>query len=255
MMSNAHKSGHNGPPDNSVLAIWIENGGGAGYSSQQTVTLVCTSVNQRIPARRTLDQTTERRMKHPIIMSAVAAMVAAMAVVMIGGSGGARAESADVATRYSLAANLGQSYSPGNEIGYLQLAAAAVFDYDRVWPHRAPEALRFKVEGSAGVTTSPRCRALLSANMLALYVMEPLATPRFRPYLEAGIGIIYSDFRVEKQHFNINFNPQIGIGTEIAAADGGHWFVACRLHHISNGGLHKDNHGINSVLLQSGRFF
>jgi hypothetical protein len=28
-----------------------------------------------------------------------------------------------------------------------------------------------------------------------------------------------------------------------------------RLHHVSNAGLHKDNRGINSVVLQVGFFF
>jgi lipid A 3-O-deacylase len=32
-------------------------------------------------------------------------------------------------------------------------------------------------------------------------------------------------------------------------------WVSLRLHHISNAGLHRDNRGVNSVLLQAGWYF
>ena len=165
------------------------------------------------------------------------------------------AEETTPSGRYSLAGNFGNSYSPDNEIQFIQLAAAALFDYDQVWPHSAPEPLRFKVEGSAGIATTPHSRALLSINMLALYFIDTLTTATFRPYVEAGIGVIYNDYQVDGQGLRINFNPQLGIGTEISTTDAAPWFVACRLHHISNGGLDDDNLAINSLMLQVGRFF
>ena len=165
------------------------------------------------------------------------------------------AEAVSPPGRYSLAGNFGNSYSPGNEILFIQLAAAALFDYDQVWPHEAPEPLRFKVEGSAGIATTPHSRALLSINMLALYFIDTLTTATFRPYIEAGIGVIYNDYQVDGQGLRINFNPQLGIGTEILNTDAAPWFIACRLHHISNGGLDDDNLAINSLMLQVGRFF
>jgi hypothetical protein len=158
-------------------------------------------------------------------------------------------------TRYALAINGGQSYSPTNEIQFAQGAAIALFDYDKVWPHSAPEPLRFKVEAAVGMASTPHGRALMSVNMLALYFIEPLATSTLRPYIEAGIGVSYSDYLVEDQGSRFNFNPQLGIGSEITSNGGPPWFIACRLHHISNGGLDDDNRGINSALIQIGRFF
>ncbi|MBW2187758.1 MAG: acyloxyacyl hydrolase [Deltaproteobacteria bacterium] len=146
-----------------------------------------------------------------------------------------------IQTRYALAINGGNSYSPTNEIQFIQGAAIALFDYDKVWPHSAPEPLRFKVEGAVGMASTPHGRALMSVNMLALYFIEPLATSTLRPYIEAGS--------------RFNFNPQLGIGSEITSNGGPPWFIACRLHHISNGGLDDDNRGINSALIQIGRFF
>ncbi|MEA3466508.1 MAG: acyloxyacyl hydrolase [Thermodesulfobacteriota bacterium] len=165
------------------------------------------------------------------------------------------AEAVSPPERYSLAGNFGSSYSPGNEIQFIQLSAAALIDYDQVWPHHAPELLRFKVEGSAGIATTPHSRALLSINMLALYFIDPLVTATLRPYVEAGIGVIYNDYQVDGQGLRINFNPQLGIGSEISTTDGTTWFIACRLHHISNGGLDDNNLAINSLMLQMGRFF
>lgn len=91
--------------------------------------------------------------------------------------------------------------------------------------------------------------------MLALYFLDFLRSERFRPYVEAGIGLIYTDFQVKGQGLRINFNPQAGVGTEINLGEGKPWFAALRLHHFSNGNLYKDNRGVNSVLIQVGRFF
>jgi hypothetical protein len=158
-------------------------------------------------------------------------------------------------TRYSLGASYGRTYSPDNDIDFALGSMAVLFDYDRVWPHLAPEPLRFKVEASLGATTVPRTRALISANMLALYFLDGLANGLLRPYAEAGIGLIYTDFQVDGQGLRVNFNPQAGVGTEIKGGDGPPWYAVIRLHHISNGELHHDNRGINAVVLQLGRFF
>ncbi|MFA5514728.1 MAG: acyloxyacyl hydrolase [Desulfuromonadales bacterium] len=155
-----------------------------------------------------------------------------------------------VATRFGGAAAFGHAYDPEN-IDFLLVSGVALFDYDRVWPHRAPPPLRFKVEATLGLTTAPRSRAMASGNMIALYYLDSLRTEALRPYAEAGIGLIYTDYRVAGQGLRINFNPQAGIGTEI----GGDWYAAFRIHHLSNANLHRDNRGSNSLLLQIGRYF
>ena len=157
--------------------------------------------------------------------------------------------------RYGLGADFGQVYDPRDDVEFVQIEAFALYDYDAVWPHRAPAPLRLKVEGNAGVTVSPETRAIVSANMLALYFLDGFRSRRFRPYAEAGIGLIYTDFQVKGQGLRINFNPQAGLGTEIDLGDGPPWFAALRLHHVSNGHLYRANRGINSVVLQVGRFF
>lgn len=148
----------------------------------------------------------------------------------------------------------GHSYDPAPTFGFGQLIGVLQYDYDRVWPHRAPEPLFFKLEASLGLAAyQSRERLLASANVLAQYYLTP-KTDRLRPYLEAGIGLIYSDFQVEGQGWRLNFNPQAGLGCDYQGQAGDIYFTNLRLHHLSNGGLHHDNRGVNAFLLQIGRY-
>ena len=156
--------------------------------------------------------------------------------------------------RYSLGLALGTTYDPGGETGFLLLTAAALYDYDKVWPHKAPEALRFKVEASVGGSFKPGPDLMAGASVFALYFLEPLSGSGFKPYIEGGIGLIYTQHRVDGQGLHINFNPQIGIGTEFSSGSDGVYFAAVRLHHISNGGLDDDNRGVNSIVFTFGKF-
>jgi len=161
----------------------------------------------------------------------------------------------EIPTRYGLAGVAGKTHDPVTNIYYFQLSGFAMWDYDRVWRHWAPDPLRWKLEGSAGMTTSPETRAMASIDMMALYYLEFLSTSRMRPYLEGGIGVIYTDFQVKGQGLRFNFNPQIGIGTDFKVGSGSPFFTTVRLSHISNGGLHSENLGVNSVVLLIGRYF
>jgi len=152
--------------------------------------------------------------------------------------------------RYGFATLHGSSYDP-ERIGLSILQAFVLYDYEQIFWHRAPESLRLKFEGNLGVTTDGRARSFGSLNMLALYYLEPLGK-RWRPYGEAGIGLIYTDFHVEDQGLHLNFNPQFGAGIEYQLDNHQALFGGLRLHHLSNGNLYKDNRGINSWLLMLG---
>jgi hypothetical protein len=181
--------------------------------------------------------------------------IAICLILLVAVSSQVLADGGEVATRYSLGSSYGLVYDPGADVDFLLLSAAALYDYERVWHHRAPDPLRFKVEGHVGSTTGTHMRSVASANILALYFLDHFTSAHLRPYLEAGIGVIYTDFQVEGQGLRVNFNPQAGVGMEMDWSGGAPWFAAFRLHHVSNGGLHHDNRGINSAVLQLGRFF
>jgi hypothetical protein len=163
--------------------------------------------------------------------------------------------SGEVPNRYGMTVVTGNSYDPRNDITFVQISGFALFYHEKIFPHKAPEALRFKVEGSLGSMTRPEKRLIVSANIISLYYINMLATKTFKPYVEGGIGAIYTDYQFEGQGTRFNFNPQLGIGTEINTASGKPFLVSLRLYHVSNAGLSKENRGFNAVTLHIGRFF
>jgi lipid A 3-O-deacylase len=160
-----------------------------------------------------------------------------------------------VPDRFGVGLTAGNTYSPVNNITFLLATGFALFDYEKISGHKAPEALRFKVEGAIGSTTRPDQKLMVSGSIFALYYLKVLAFKSFQPYVEGGIGIIYTDFQVEGQGVRVNFNPQVGVGTEFRVGEDTTMFASLRLHHISNAGLNSDNTGVNSVVLTAGRFF
>jgi hypothetical protein len=160
-----------------------------------------------------------------------------------------------VPDRYGAASIIGYNYDPSENIVFGLVSGFALYDYDKIWPHAAPEALRFKVEFSAGATLKNEKGTILSAGFLALYYLDGLARGGLRPYVEGGIGGIFTQWRVDGQGSKVNFNPQIGVGTEFSLGSGPPYLAALRLHHISNAGLDDDNRGVNSVVFVIGRFF
>jgi lipid A 3-O-deacylase len=160
-----------------------------------------------------------------------------------------------LATRYGLSIVTGKTYDPTNNINLYMVSGFALYDYDKVWRHKAPEQLMFKVEGSIGAAHDQKTRLVSSMNIFALYYLDMFKTCKLKPYIEGGIGIIYTDFQIRGQGLRLNFNPQLGIGTEIKAGNDNIYYLSLRLHHISNGGLDDENRGINSVMGMIGYYF
>lgn len=157
-------------------------------------------------------------------------------------------------TRYGLGLLAGTTYDP-EQIGLVLVQGQLLADYDRIFWHSAPEALRLKFETNVGVTTDGQYRGLFSINMLALYYFGQQGPGHWTPYGEAGIGVIFTDFQVDGQGLRINFNPQAGVGVEYGFEEGGALVTALRLHHISNGNTYKENRGVNSILFMVGYLF
>ncbi len=154
-----------------------------------------------------------------------------------------------------MSAVIGKAYRPDNNIDFFMLSGFVLFDYEKIWGHKAPPQLRFKVEGSIGTAHYKKMKIVTSVNMFALRYLDFLQTRTLKPYIEGGIGVIYTDFQIRGQGLRINFNPQLGIGTEIRTRSKDTLFISLRLHHISNGGLDDENRGINSVMGMVGYFF
>jgi len=155
----------------------------------------------------------------------------------------------------ALALQLASSYDPDFDISTVTSNFSLHYDHGELWDRVRSGNKEFKLEGVFGCSVRPDIRLLASVNMMALYYPDLTRLTTLRPYLEAGIGVIYTDYQVEDEAYRFNFNPQLGLGAVISDEKGANSFFALRLHHISNGGLHSDNQGVNSLLLQIGRFF
>ncbi len=126
----------------------------------------------------------------------------------------------------------------------------ALYDYETIWGHRAPEGLGIRLEADLGVATGAEFsgeRIMASGNFLAVYEFGAPQSSKFVPYVEGGVGLIYTDFQREGQAYRVNFNPVAGFGIRNRTT-----FLTVRLHHLSNAGLNDDNRGINSVVLGFG---
>ncbi len=155
--------------------------------------------------------------------------------------------------RAGIGAMAGLAYDPKSARDFVGVNAFLLFDYDRIWGHPAPDSLKFKTELSIGSSLETE-DLILSAGIEALLYLDKLETQRFRPYVEAGIGIAYTDYKVDGQGSNLNFNPRAGIGTEIKIKGNPPIFCCLRLWHLSNANLHSDNRGSNAVVLLIGRY-
>ena len=126
----------------------------------------------------------------------------------------------------------------------------ALYDYEEIWLHDAPDGLGVRFEGSiggAGGTEFSGGRLVASGNVLGVHEFGSSKTDEIVPYVEAGIGLIYTDFQREEQAFRLNFNPVAGFGLRM-----GRTFIVLRAHHLSNADIDDDNRGINSVVLGFG---
>ena len=189
-------------------------------------------------------------------------MIGVAGAVLLAASVGARAENSlgqnlwnalqgRVPHETALAFYAGSAYD-WSDLNFCMASWQALFDYEALWPHKAPEELGIRFEGSAGVATGTEfsgARLITSGNFLAVWEFCMPKGARVVPYVEAGVGVIYTDFQREGQGSRINFNPVAGVGLRWGST-----FIVLRAHHLSNGGLHEDNRGINSIVLGFGMY-
>lgn len=74
-----------------------------------------------------------------------------------------------------------------------------------------------------------------------------LADHTFRPFIDGGLGILYTDLRGQDLSTRIQFSSQIGVGLEYELNPSLSLSLTARLRHISNAGLGSSNPGINTI--------
>jgi opacity protein-like surface antigen len=69
----------------------------------------------------------------------------------------------------------------------------------------------------------------------------------WRPFLEGGEGVVYTDLRKQDLGTRIQFTSQIGGGLEFDVTPGMSLGLQLRYRHMSNAGMASSNPGINTV--------
>jgi opacity protein-like surface antigen len=75
---------------------------------------------------------------------------------------------------------------------------------------------------------------------------------RYRPYLEAGAGVLFGEVKLRQTNCSVNYLLQVGPGVMIFLSDTTSVTVGYRFQHISNGGACDENIGINSSSVHIG---
>lgn len=74
------------------------------------------------------------------------------------------------------------------------------------------------------------------------------ASPRVRPYLEAGAGIVGGQINLPQTNCDVNFLLEGGIGAMIFMTNRVALTVGARFHHMSNADRCSQNEGMNSII-------
>jgi lipid A 3-O-deacylase len=182
-------------------------------------------------------------------------MVLFLMVVLFPSMGRGEEEGAKpVPNRYGVALSYGNSFFPDGDIGFWMGTLLGIFDFDKIWYQSVPDGLRVKVEVSLGSTTKPDYDVMASAGVMILYYIDALSTGFMTPYIEGGLGVIYTNFQVEGQGSRINFNPRAGFGADFPLGRET-LFTALRWDHLSNAGLSSHNQSVDSVVFMVGVYF
>lgn len=105
-----------------------------------------------------------------------------------------------------------------------------------------------------GFFTHPYNRPLIGVTPLQFRYL--LDTPcRIKPYLFAGVGVLYANINRRETRSDWNFNPQVGAGFYYLLNDSASLILEYRHVHLSNSGLHEDNAGLNNHTFLAGVSF
>ena len=75
---------------------------------------------------------------------------------------------------------------------------------------------------------------------------------RFTPYIEGGLGLLYTDLRGYSLGGHFSFMENIGVGASYFLTQNIAFNASWRFRHISNAGLYDDNAGLESGIFLAG---
>lgn len=157
----------------------------------------------------------------------------------------------------SVSVQLGNIVTPSdyNDTHFALITVGFIKPYTLFRSEPAHDKLKTVLEFSVGAANGSEDGTIVSGAVLARRFFNNAPGKSIRPYIEGGIGIIYTGFKIPGQGVKVNFNPVIGVGLDYTNESRQRYFAALRMNHISNGNLHRENRGINSVIISFGSYF
>ena len=165
------------------------------------------------------------------------------------------AKEAPFSNRIGLSYVGGQMIAPNSSSYINGISLSYLSPYNLLVTKTAPEYIRLRSELTLANVSNSIDGVYASAVFMAVHYLNKTPESTFRPYVEAGIGLAYASYRIEGQAYKVNFNPQIGFGTDFTTSAGETYFGSVRFSHFSNGHLNKDNKGVNTLNISIGRYF
>ena len=103
--------------------------------------------------------------------------------------------------------------------------------------------LELLVEPFANFIARPSANAEVGCSFPFRYSVK--LAPWIAPYVEVGLGFIYTTQNVHEQGSQFNFTTQLGIGTQFPLTDHYALTAGYRFRHMSNAGLDSPNRGVD----------
>ena len=103
--------------------------------------------------------------------------------------------------------------------------------------------LEFLIEPFANFIARPSANAEIGCSFPFRYSVK--LAPWIAPYVEIGLGFIYTTQHVHEQGSQFNFTTQLGIGTQFPLTDHYALTAGYRFRHMSNAGLDSPNRGVD----------
>ncbi len=94
-----------------------------------------------------------------------------------------------------------------------------------------------------------------AAELTGLIVYNIRLSEKWVPFVELGVGVLYTDLDPERFGSHFNFTPQGGAGVRYKILEGRYLTFSYRLHHISNAGIDEENRSIDSHFFSIGLSF
>ncbi len=118
------------------------------------------------------------------------------------------------------------------------------FDLRPLIKNKSNNLLEFLVEPFMSAVINPDSNLETGCNFLIKFA--PAITPRFYPYVEGGVGLIYMTQHTREQSTQFNFTQTVGAGITYFIKKDLNLSLGYRYRHLSNASIKSPNKGIDS---------